>query len=92
MSHEQPYKCESEEIFQERLAKLQEYMNEANIDGIMDIYCPTSPVLYHVTANKIYVVDSNRSNDPSQFSKTIADILHLIRMEKIEDFPEIHYL
>lgn len=90
--HLQPYKCESEEIFQERLAKLQEYLDESNVDGILDLYCPTSPVLYHVPANKIYAVDPNHSMDPSQFSKAIHDILHLIRIEKPEDFPEIHYL
>lgn len=92
MNHSQPYKCENEEIFQSRLATLKEYIQEANIDGVLDHYCPTSPVLYHVTKNAVYTVDPILSHDIEHFQRVCQDLLRLITEENGGQIPIIHHV
>jgi hypothetical protein len=92
MNHPQPYKCESEEIFQTKLAILQEYIREGNLDGVLDHCCPTSPVLYHVTENAVYIAESNLSQDPSNFQRLCQNILSTIIEENQGQIPHVHYI
>jgi hypothetical protein len=88
----QPYRCESEEVFQERLAVLQEYIRESNIDGVLDYYCPTSPVLYHVPSGIVHVVDANLSHEPEHLRQVIQQIIQEIMQENGGNYPQINYI
>lgn len=88
----QPYKCESEEVFQARLAILKEYIRECNVDGVLDHYCPTSPVLYHAETGIAHVVDIGLSHDQEHMQRVIRQILQTIANENGHKHPVIEYI
>ncbi len=93
MSHsQQPYKCLTEDEFQTKLSILQEYMRESNLDGTLDYYCPTSPVLHRVDTNEVYIVDKNLSSDREHFSNVIEELLRQVTEDCHGQIPTIHYI
>lgn len=78
----QPYLCETREEFSEKLALLKSYISESNVDGIIDNYCNTSPVLYDVSSDIVYIVDCNLSFEPTILQEIIRDILQKITSQK----------
>lgn len=88
----QPYKCETDAVFQARLETLKEYIRESNLDGILDYYCPTSPVLHHLESNIVYIVDTNLSYNKEHMKQIVDEILQTIISENGGVYPVIEYI
>ena len=88
----QPFKCNTQEEFEQKLAIVKQALAADNVDGLLDVYSGASIVLWQTYNNQLVIVNPERSHETSMFDQHLNLILQAIAYESNGVIPPVTYI